>query len=291
MRALLFPLWIPKDVPELIFFTTLSLYIEPEPPEEKTTATKTSEATTTEAETTELVCQNGGTPLIESCKCPPQYSGRECERLVRDCSEVFENGYTNASSDGFYFIQPITAPSPIKVRCQFAWDVGVTYTYYRPSDSDFNKNWTELKNGFGDPENNNYFIGLENMHHVLRQGSYLLHIYFTHGNNIAGSAFYNNFAVASEADFYRVSYDSFETVPERPAENGFSSNEPVLFSAPGQDTNGCASSNGGESGWYGADCSTNNGLFASTLQWPVGCHLESLYMLEFNLMRQTPLYE
>nr|KAG5706348.1 hypothetical protein BaRGS_033109 [Batillaria attramentaria] len=111
-------------------------------------------------------------------------------------------------------------------------------------------NWTELKNGFGDPENNNYFIGLENMHHVLGQGSYLLHIYFTlYSNDNEGSAYYNKFSIASEADFYRVSYDSFETVPERPAENGFPDKEPARFSASGQDTNDCASSNGGASGW------------------------------------------
>ncbi|KAK7496625.1 hypothetical protein BaRGS_00012032 [Batillaria attramentaria] len=261
---------------------------KPEPPEETTTTTPTTEATTAEAETTELVCQNGGSPNVDRCDCTPQYSGRKCERLVRDCSEVYENGHTESSNDGIYDIQPITAPAPFQVSCEFAYDVGITYAYFRTQSSDFNKNWAELRDGFGDPANRNaFFTGLENMHHLLSQGGYELHIYFWHGGS-AGSAFYDNFTIASEAEFYRLSYDQFRPSGARPADDGFDLSQPVLFSAWGNDHNNCASTSD-HSGWFGVGCTSRNGLFAYTLQWPVpGSGMTDVDGLEFNLVRMTP---
>ncbi|KAK7496659.1 hypothetical protein BaRGS_00012066 [Batillaria attramentaria] len=260
--------------------------------EEETTEPTTTEAepTTTEAETTELVCQNGGFLNIDSCTCPIGYSGRKCERLVRDCTEMSENGHTQPANDGLYSIQPVTAPASFQVYCQFLGGVGLTYVYQRTNRSpDFNKNWAELKDGFGDPLTLDFFNGLENMHHLLSQGRYDLRVYFEYQKPLqVGNAYYHNFTIASEAEMYALSYDSFST-PDN-AGNGFSQNGPVSFSASGRDTNGCASSKGA-SGWYGADCSTNSSLFASTLQWPVNGQLESPSMLEFTFERMTPFYE
>ncbi|KAK7487234.1 hypothetical protein BaRGS_00021462, partial [Batillaria attramentaria] len=60
------------------------------------------------------ICQNGGTLVGESCACPIQYSGSLCQRLIRDCTEAFQNGHKSTSENGVYFIQPAKAPSPFQ---------------------------------------------------------------------------------------------------------------------------------------------------------------------------------
>ncbi|KAK7505138.1 hypothetical protein BaRGS_00003708 [Batillaria attramentaria] len=294
-----------------------------------TTQAGTTTESTTEAvaeQTTELICLNGGTLNIDSCTCTPQYSGRTCHRRVRDCTEVYENGYTTSMYDGVYVIQPISAPTAFQVKCEFAWflfqvacefawflfrvkcefawflfqvkcefayGIGVTYPIFRPSSSDFNKNWLELKSSFGDPNGWDYFIGLQNLHYLLSQGSYQNQVYFEYtdgGQTKRGSAYYDNFTIASEAEFYRLSYDTFSTDTSEPADDGFPASQPVLFSAVGQDTNGCAAANSA-AGWYGADCSTKSGVFATTVVWPVYGVQKSVDELHFNIVRMSPFYE
>nr|KAG5706349.1 hypothetical protein BaRGS_033110 [Batillaria attramentaria] len=119
--------------------------------------------------------------------CPMEYGGRTCHRLVRDCSEVFENGYTEKSFSGMFTIQPITAPNPFQVRCHFEWGVGITYTFERQEWSNFDtKTWSEIRDGFGDPSSEEYFIGLDNLHHLSTQGGYELHIYFNYWGKRGG---------------------------------------------------------------------------------------------------------
>ncbi|KAK7505139.1 hypothetical protein BaRGS_00003709 [Batillaria attramentaria] len=238
-------------------------------------------------------CQNGGTQIGNQCVCPMQYSGTTCNRLVRDCEEVYANGYNTGQYNGVFNIQPIPATLPFQVLCNFEWGIGITYALLRNSIYDFNKNWTELRDGFGDPSSFNFFVGLENLHHLLNQAEYEVHVYFVYPEDETmslGSAFYNNVTVGPEAEYYSLTYDSFFSVSERPADDGFEGGLPLLFSAQGQDTNGCASLSA-VPGWYGPGCVTNNGLFASPMTWSTGGAMRSLDELEFIVERTSAFYE
>ncbi|KAK7505136.1 hypothetical protein BaRGS_00003706, partial [Batillaria attramentaria] len=60
------------------------------------------------------VCQNGGTQTGNQCVCPMQYSGSTCSRLVRDCEEVYQNGYDTDQYNGVFNIQPVATASPFE---------------------------------------------------------------------------------------------------------------------------------------------------------------------------------
>ncbi|PVD21993.1 hypothetical protein C0Q70_17796 [Pomacea canaliculata] len=61
--------------------------VQPEVINEETTTTQTVDSTEP------LWCENGGTLENGRCRCPIQYGGTTCQRLIRDCSEPYENGY------------------------------------------------------------------------------------------------------------------------------------------------------------------------------------------------------
>ena len=78
------------------------------------------------------------------------------------------------------------------------------------SSINFNANWTQLKEGMmnevrSDPSSENYFIGLENLHKLLSQASYRLHLSLWSGTLRAGH-FYENFSIDSESSRYALSY-------------------------------------------------------------------------------------
>ena len=83
-------------------------------------------------------------------------------------------------------------------------------TSSKPSSINFNANWTQLKEGMmnevrSDPSSENYFIGLENLHKLLSQASYRLHVTLSNGPLGAGH-FYENFSIDSESSRYALSY-------------------------------------------------------------------------------------
>ncbi|KAK7505134.1 hypothetical protein BaRGS_00003704 [Batillaria attramentaria] len=165
-----------------------------------------------------LVCQNGGSPAPsqDKCLCPIQYSGTTCERLIRDCSEVYENGYQSAGFNGLYDIEPVGAASPFKVPCQFDSAGGDTVVFRRTTTSTslFNQNWATMKAGVNLPissVDDEFFIGLENLHQLLLQGDYQLNVFMIRNDGSDGTASYDNFRIGDEATKYELSYDSFST--------------------------------------------------------------------------------
>ena len=74
------------------------------------------------------------------------------------------------------------------------------------SSPNFNINWAQLKAGLiSDLLNNhnpsNFFIGLDNLHTLLKQATYYLHLSF-------GSAehYYSHFRIGPESSLYELTY-------------------------------------------------------------------------------------
>ncbi|KAK7094731.1 hypothetical protein V1264_006241 [Littorina saxatilis] len=239
--------------------------------------------------TTEIVCQNGGTPNGSRCHCPIQYGGRTCHRLIRDCSEPFYNHGYRTEVATLYNIQPQTAPCPFEVQCIFKWG-GVVTVFRRGQGSNFDKNWEEYKEGFGDPDSGNFFVGLENLHHLLKQAKFELNIWIENVDMKNGGAFYENVTVGSESESYALSYDIFQDYRDFDADDGFSASVPMSFSARDNDVNQCYNQSG-NAGWYTPNCAGFGGVFSDGyFDWPFLGNAVEVSSMSFSFVRASPLY-
>nr|AJA37878.1 fibrinogen-related protein [Littorina littorea] len=249
-----------------------------------------------EPTTTEIVCQNGGTPNGDKCDCPEEYAGRTCHRFIRDCSEPFENGHTSTDYNT-YTIQPASAPGPFQVKCRFRAG-GETQPLRRRGSTDFCQDWATCKAPYNmqnlpsdDPE---YFIGLENLHHLLNQAEYKLRVYMLVMNGTAyvpKTMHYTNFSVDAESSSFAVTHDGFDCT-NCDADDAFSGSLPVVFVSDGHDVNGCSAQRGGKSGWFESGCKGSdlfsNGLF----YWPVNGTDTDVRLIEFVFTRvSTSFYD
>lgn len=68
---------------------------------------------------------------------------------------------------------------------------------------DFYRNWTEYKQGFGDL-NDEFFIGLEALHHLTKSLPYELYVMLVDFNDNVRHARYDNFLIGSEQEKYML---------------------------------------------------------------------------------------
>ena len=174
---------------------------------------------------------------------------------------------------------------------------GVTYPFRRSvATMSFSALWAEARDGLGGDlsvavNSNNFFVGLENLHHILGQAEYVNRIYMSYGSaDVRGSALYDNFTVGPESESYQLRYDRFSILGDTGAGDGFAAAAPVVFCASDRDaTNRCAAKQGA-AGWYGSDC---NGYspFSDSPEWPFFGVDEVVSIVSFALMRAGEFYD
>ncbi|KAH8377916.1 hypothetical protein KR093_007870, partial [Drosophila rubida] len=120
---------------------------------------------------------------------------------------------------------------------------------------DFNRNWTEYREGFGDLRGE-FFIGLEKLHLITKSQPHDLYIYL---KNFQGEHRYNaydNFIIGNETELYQLKYmdDYYGT-----ARDALRRHKYMEFSTP--DRGGCAEIF--QSGWWFHSCydSNLNGIY------------------------------
>lgn len=95
--------------------------------------------------------------------------------MATDCHELFLKGETTS---GVYIIQP-TDSEPFNVFCEMTADGGWTVIQRRQDGSvDFDQLWPAYEKGFGSL-NGEFWLGLENIHAIAKDGSYMLNITFS----------------------------------------------------------------------------------------------------------------
>ncbi|XP_060592860.1 microfibril-associated glycoprotein 4-like [Ruditapes philippinarum] len=125
-----------------------------------------------------------------------------------DCLELFQQGFTE---DGVYVIKP-TGSSATDVWCDMTGGGWTVIQRRQDGTEDFYRNWEDYKNGFGNRVGE-YWLGLENIHHLTKSSS-SLHVYmetFQKDNMDPFSAFaeYSTFRINDESDKYRLTVGGY----------------------------------------------------------------------------------
>ncbi|XP_075944314.1 angiopoietin-related protein 4-like isoform X2 [Anarhichas minor] len=97
---------------------------------------------------------------------------RDASGLARDCHDLFVRGQR---ASGVYKIQPQSS-RPFNVLCEMTSEGGWTVIQKRQDGSkNFNQLWESYKKGFGNL-NGEFWLGLENIHSLSKQGQYVLQV-------------------------------------------------------------------------------------------------------------------
>ncbi|KAE8294026.1 Angiopoietin-related protein 4 Angiopoietin-like protein 4 Precursor [Larimichthys crocea] len=97
--------------------------------------------------------------------------------LAKDCHDLFVQGQR---ASGVYTIQPESS-QPFNVLCEMTAEGGWTVIQKRHDGSqNFNQLWETYKRGFGSL-NGEFWLGLENIHSLSKQGQYVLQVELVSG--------------------------------------------------------------------------------------------------------------
>uniref|UniRef100_A0A673AQN2 Fibrinogen-like protein 1 n=1 Tax=Sphaeramia orbicularis TaxID=375764 RepID=A0A673AQN2_9TELE len=127
----------------------------------------------------------------------------------KDCSELFDR---LRCPSGFYRIRPNLHQEPFLVYCDMEDGGGWTvFQKRRHGRVDFNRDWVDYRDGFGDFKlwNDEFWLGNEHMHSLLSEGKNLVKIDLMDWDGQRSHAFYENFRITDESDKYRLQYGMY----------------------------------------------------------------------------------
>ena len=157
------------------------------------------------------------------------------DTIPRDCKEVYQRGCTQ---DGVYTIAPNRPNTkPFKVFCDMKNGQWIVFQRRRHAQLDFNRNWTDYKEGFGDPQYE-HWLGLKKINCLtFSVCAAELRIDMTDYKGIHKYAIYSSIAVHNAANKYRLDLGAYSGT----AGDGMSgcvstrNNDGMPFSTPDRD--------------------------------------------------------
>nr|XP_046267426.1 fibrinogen like 1B isoform X2 [Scatophagus argus] len=127
----------------------------------------------------------------------------------KDCSELFDR---LRPPSGFYRIRPKSHQDAFLVYCDMEDGGGWTvFQKRRHGKVDFNRDWVDYRDGFGDFKlrNDEFWLGNEHIYSLLSDGKNLVKIDLMDWDGQRNYAFYENFRITNEADKYRLQYELY----------------------------------------------------------------------------------
>ncbi|XP_034033330.1 fibrinogen-like protein 1 isoform X2 [Thalassophryne amazonica] len=124
----------------------------------------------------------------------------------KDCSELFDR---LRSPSGFYRIRPKLHQEPFLVYCDMGDGGGWTvFQRRRHGKVDFNRDWVDYRDGFGDFKlwNDEFWLGNEQIYSLLSEDKNLVKVDLMDWDGKRAHAFYENFRISDEKDKYRLQY-------------------------------------------------------------------------------------
>lgn len=131
------------------------------------------------------------------------------KRQYADCSEIFNDGH---QISGFFKIKPHQSPAEFSVYCDMSDGGGWTVIQRRSDGSEnFNRDWNDYENGFGNFVQNNgeYWLGNKNLHLLTTQGDYTLKIDLSDFEKNSCYAQYKSFKVGDEKNSYELNVGEY----------------------------------------------------------------------------------
>ncbi|XP_042867272.1 ryncolin-1-like [Penaeus japonicus] len=128
-----------------------------------------------------------------------------------DCADHLLMGSTTS---GVYEIYPFSCScrEPVRVWCDMETDGGGWTVFLarqrQTPQVDFNRSWTEYKEGFGDPTGE-FWLGNEMLHRITSSRKYSLRVDLTLTNQIQQFAEWEEFRLGSETDKYRMNLENY----------------------------------------------------------------------------------
>ncbi|XP_062544905.1 microfibril-associated glycoprotein 4-like [Armigeres subalbatus] len=110
-----------------------------------------------------------------------------------------------AEVSGKYLIHPSGFDKSFEAYCEQDFNEGgwLVIQYRFDGSVDFNRNWTEYKNGFGSPDGE-MWIGLETLHRLTKAGRYKLMVQLRDFDDKYYYAQYDEFGIGSENESYAL---------------------------------------------------------------------------------------
>uniref|UniRef100_K1QS23 Angiopoietin-4 n=1 Tax=Magallana gigas TaxID=29159 RepID=K1QS23_MAGGI len=121
----------------------------------------------------------------------------------QDCKGVKDSG---VSTSGYYVIDPFGGRQRlITVYCDMETDNGGWTSIQRrlSNTMNFDKTWTEFKNGFGVPQNA-YWIGNDVIHHLTNRQPHSMNVIFKLNNGNILYQKYEGFFIGDESTSYQI---------------------------------------------------------------------------------------
>ncbi|XP_061696352.1 angiopoietin-related protein 4 [Syngnathoides biaculeatus] len=176
--------------------------------------------------------------------------------MASDCHELFLRG---ESTSGVYTIQPDNI-EPFKVFCEMTADGGWTVVQNRQDGSvDFDQLWSAYEKGFGNL-NGEFWLGLEKIHSIAKNGGYVLQIKLSDwGNDLASIRL--PFQLGGEETHYSLRIQEVTTFSPLESALGSDAASGLPFSTRDQDNDhkkdaNCAKHLSG--GWWFSNCGQSN---------------------------------
>ncbi|XP_049548246.1 fibrinogen-like protein A [Anopheles darlingi] len=147
--------------------------------------------------------QNCVTPVITSIPVTSTTSAASTTAKIESGHSSCKDVASNVS--GTYLIRAKSGSDPFPVYCeQQQFGGGWLVLQYRYDGSvDFNRNWTEFKNGFGDIKKE-YWLGLEKLHQLTSARANELIVELKDFNGTYKYARYDGFEIGSESEQYSL---------------------------------------------------------------------------------------
>ncbi|XP_078492694.1 microfibril-associated glycoprotein 4-like isoform X1 [Ciona intestinalis] len=126
---------------------------------------------------------------------------------LSSCQKLYDNGYRR---NGLYNIYPDEI-TKLEAYCDLENHGGGWTVIQRNVDrgTHFDRDWTDYITGFGN-KTGSFWIGLENIRELTRNGDHELRIDMTTCNNTNITAEYSKFMVGPESDRYRLTITGFQ---------------------------------------------------------------------------------
>ncbi|CAC5408521.1 Fibrinogen-like protein 1,Fibrinogen-like protein A,Tenascin,Ryncolin-2,Ryncolin-4,Tenascin-X,Fibrinogen alpha chain,Ryncolin-1,Ficolin-1,Fibrinogen C domain-containing protein 1 [Mytilus coruscus] len=225
------------------------------------------------------VNHNRGDHMYDTCLENPCKFGEICEETkdggvfcVKEQEEIDGDDCTNLKKinpkyeSGIYTTYPSKTEEGFRVFCNMM-NGGWTVIQRRIDGRvNFNRNWVEYENGFGDLQNE-FWLGNKYINILTSKGSFILRVELVQSNGMTYYAEYSTFVVSDASFNYALTVYGYSGN----AGNYMSHNNGRYFSTYDRDNDNYGSVNCAASfnGWWHGTCSNSflNDDFSDGLQW------------------------